>query len=62
VRDASKVAVVALVEHARRVGLTLLDVRVPSAHLTSLGATTLPRREYLARVAQAVSRPVLVGR
>jgi leucyl/phenylalanyl-tRNA--protein transferase len=56
------VAVVALVEHARRVGLTLLDVQVPSAHLTSLGATTLPRREYLARVAQAVSRPVLVGR
>ena len=62
VRDASKVAVVALVAHARRVGLTLLDVQVPSAHLTSLGATTLPRREYLARVAQAVSRPALIGR
>jgi len=58
VRDASKVALVALVEHARRVGLTLLDVQVPSAHLTSLGAVTLPRRDYLARVAQAVMRPV----
>lgn len=58
VRDASKVALVALVEHARRVGLTLLDVQVPSAHLTSLGAVTLPRRDYLARVAQAVTRPV----
>ena len=57
-RDASKVAVVALVEHARRVGLTLLDVQVPSAHLDSLGARTLPRREYLARVADAVRRPV----
>jgi len=57
-RDASKVAVVALVEHARRVGLTLLDVQVPSAHLASLGARTLPRREYLARVADAVRRPV----
>jgi leucyl/phenylalanyl-tRNA--protein transferase len=57
-RDASKVAVVALVEHARRVGLTLLDVQVPSDHLTSLGARTIARREYLARVAAAVRRPV----
>ena len=57
-RDASKVAVVALVAHARRVGLTVLDVQVPSAHLASLGARTLPRREYLARVAEAVRRPV----
>jgi leucyl/phenylalanyl-tRNA--protein transferase len=57
-RDASKVALVALVAHARRVGLTLLDVQVPSAHLASLGAVTLPRREYLTRVTQAVARPV----
>ena len=57
-RDASKVALVALAAHARRVGLTLLDVQVPSAHLTSLGAVTIPRREYLSRVARAVERPV----
>ena len=57
-RDASKVALVALAAHARRVGLTLLDVQVPSAHLTSLGAVTIPRREYLSRVARAVDRPV----
>jgi leucyl/phenylalanyl-tRNA---protein transferase len=60
--DASKVAVAALVAHAGRVGLTLLDVQMPSPHLTSLGAVTLPRREYLARVAEAVRRPVLVAR
>ena len=60
-RDASKVALVALVEHARRVGLTLLDVQVPSAHLTSLGACTIPRREYLARVKEAVTRAVRVA-
>jgi leucyl/phenylalanyl-tRNA--protein transferase len=58
-RDASKVAVVALVEHARRVGMTLLDVQMPSAHLTTLGARTVPRAEYLARLAAAVRRPVL---
>jgi leucyl/phenylalanyl-tRNA---protein transferase len=58
VRDASKVALVALVAHARRVGLTLLDVQVPSAHLTSLGARTIPRRDYLARVRGAVTQAV----
>ena len=61
-RDASKIALVALVEHARRVGLTLLDVQVPSAHLTSLGACTISRRQYLARLAEAVRRPVVVGK
>jgi leucyl/phenylalanyl-tRNA--protein transferase len=56
--DASKVAVVALVQHARRVGTTLLDVQVPSDHLTTLGARAIPRAEYLTRLAAAVRRPV----
>jgi leucyl/phenylalanyl-tRNA--protein transferase len=56
--DASKVALVGLVHHARRVGTRLLDVQVPSPHLTSLGARTIPRREYLRRLSAAVSRPV----
>jgi leucyl/phenylalanyl-tRNA--protein transferase len=56
--DASKVAVVALVRHARRVGTTLVDVQVPSDHLTTLGARPIPREEYLARLAIAVRRPV----
>jgi len=60
-RDASKVALVALVEHARHVGLTLLDVQVPSEHLTSLGAQTIPRRDYLVRVADAVRQPVRIA-
>jgi leucyl/phenylalanyl-tRNA--protein transferase len=57
-RDASKVAVVALVQHARRVGITLVDVQVPSSHLASLGALAIPRREYLDRLARALDRPV----
>jgi len=56
--DASKVAVVALVQHARRVGTTLLDVQVPSDHLSTLGARAIARREYLTRLAAAVRRPV----
>ena len=57
-RDASKVAVVALVQHARRVGITLVDVQVPSSHLASLGALAIPRREYLDRLARALDRSV----
>lgn len=56
--DASKVAVVALVQHARGVGTTLLDVQVPSEHLTTLGARAVSRAEYLTRLAAAVRRPV----
>lgn len=56
--DASKIAMVALVQHACRVGVTLIDAQVPSAHITSMGAITLPRADYLARLAEAVDRPV----
>jgi leucyl/phenylalanyl-tRNA--protein transferase len=56
--DASKIAMVALVQHARCVGVTLIDAQVPSAHITSMGALTLPRAEYLALLADAVDCPV----
>jgi leucyl/phenylalanyl-tRNA---protein transferase len=56
--DASKVAVVGLVEHARRVGVTLIDVQVPSPHLATLGACAVPRTEYVALLAEALGRAV----
>ena len=48
-RDASKVALVALVELLRRAGVEdrLLDVQWQTPHLASLGAVELPREEYL---------------
>jgi leucyl/phenylalanyl-tRNA--protein transferase len=52
--DASKVAVVALVQHARRVGTSLLDVQVPTDHLATLGARAVPRTEYLRLLAAAL--------
>jgi leucyl/phenylalanyl-tRNA--protein transferase len=58
VTDASKVALVALAQHARAVGVQLIDVQMPTAHLTSLGAVTISREEYLQRLAPAVSRRV----
>ena len=62
VRDASKVALVGLVHHARRVGVALLDVQVPSAHLASLGVQAVPRREYLRRLKAALARRVVFAR
>ncbi len=56
--DASKVALVGLVERMRGRGMTLLDVQWATDHLRSLGAVEIPRREYLERLADAVSLPV----
>lgn len=52
-RDASKVALVALVELMQSSGMTLLDVQWCTPHLRSLGAIEIPRAEYLARLAAA---------
>ena len=57
-RDASKVAVMALVDLMRSSGMTLLDVQWWTEHLGSLGAIDIPRREYLSRLASAVANPV----
>jgi leucyl/phenylalanyl-tRNA--protein transferase len=59
-RDASKVALVALVELLRADGRPerLLDVQWSTPHLAGLGAVELPRREYLLRLAAALPLPV----
>lgn len=54
-RDASKVALVHLVEWLRAASVELLDVQWTTPHLRSLGAIDIPRDEYLARLAQAVT-------
>ena len=53
-RDASKVALMALVDLMRASGMTLLDVQWCSEHLSSLGAIAIPRGEYLARLSAAL--------
>lgn len=58
VRDASKVALVHLVEHLRARGYRLLDIQQLTPHTRSLGAVEIPRREYLARLAVAQALPV----
>jgi leucyl/phenylalanyl-tRNA--protein transferase len=53
-RDASKVALMALVDAMRESGMRLLDVQWVTPHLASLGAVEIPRAEYLRRLADAL--------
>jgi leucyl/phenylalanyl-tRNA--protein transferase len=57
-RDASKVALVALVEILTAGGATLLDVQWTTDHLRSLGAIDVPRDEYLRLLARATALDV----
>jgi leucyl/phenylalanyl-tRNA--protein transferase len=57
-RDASKVALMALVQLMRDTGMTLLDVQWCTAHLTSLGAIEVGRGEYLTLLAEALRTAV----
>jgi leucyl/phenylalanyl-tRNA--protein transferase len=47
VTDASKVALVGMVRFLEQRGFALIDCQVASQHTTSLGARTIPRREFL---------------
>lgn len=57
-RDASKIALVRLVEHLRERGFVLLDIQQMSAHMAQMGATEIPRREFLRRLELARQLPV----
>ena len=53
-RDASKVALVTLARQLRRWNFACIDCQVENPHLSSLGATTLPRSEFVALLRQQV--------
>jgi leucyl/phenylalanyl-tRNA--protein transferase len=54
VPDASKVALVALVERLRARGFALLDTQWQTPHLKQFGTVEIPRQEYLRRLDQAL--------
>ena len=56
VSEASKVALVALVERLRTQGYGLLDIQMVTPITSRLGAVEIPREEYLRRLAEAVER------
>lgn len=54
--DASKVALVALVERLRACGFELLDTQWMTPHLKQFGGEEIPRDVYLAMLEKALSR------
>lgn len=56
VTDASKVALVALVERLRERDFTLLDTQWTTPHLEQFGAVEIPRARYLRMLAVALER------
>ncbi len=57
VNNASKMALVALTRHMLETGMSILDCQVVSPHLATLGATTLPRTEFVAALDLACEPP-----
>jgi leucyl/phenylalanyl-tRNA--protein transferase len=55
--DASKVAFVGLVRQLSRWGFPLIDCQVHTAHLASLGAEMIPRREFTRILEHACQQP-----
>jgi len=55
-RDASKVALVALIERLRERKFALLDTQAVTSHLARFGCVEMPAKEYLLRLAEALQR------
>jgi leucyl/phenylalanyl-tRNA--protein transferase len=53
-RDASKLALVALVKKVSREGYGLIDCQLPTAHLATMGARPIPRRDFLRRLGELI--------
>jgi leucyl/phenylalanyl-tRNA--protein transferase len=60
-RDASKVALVALVDILKRGGFRLIDCQVESEHLNSLGARTISRLDFEAMLGQTITETTARG-
>ncbi len=59
VRDASKVALVHLVNILRQGGFVLLDTQFLTAHLANFGTREIPRGDYLALLHRAIAREAI---
>ncbi len=55
--DASKVALVKLVERLRTLGVGLVDCQQATGHLASLGAREIPRYQFAQRLAESIEYP-----
>lgn len=58
--DASKLALLHLLEHLRARGLDWIDVQMMTPHLARLGARTIPRAQFLRLLARTRARRLLL--
>jgi leucyl/phenylalanyl-tRNA--protein transferase len=60
--DASKVALYYLVEQMKKWDFHFIDAQQPTAHLKSLGAEEISRKEFLGRLKKALEYPARIGK
>ena len=58
VPDASKVALVHLVDRLRSLGARVIDCQQSTAHLSSLGAREIPRRDFAQLLEESIQYPL----
>lgn len=58
VTDASKAAMVAMIQYLSRIGVSLIDLQVLTEHTERMGAVEVPREEYLALLEVAFAQDV----
>lgn len=58
VTDASKAAMVAMIQHLRAIGIGLIDLQVITDHTERMGAIEIERTDYIARLEQAMMSEV----
>ena len=62
ITNASKVAMVALVEHLQQLNFDFIDCQITTAHLTRFGAREVSRANYLDELAEALKAATLNGK
>ena len=61
VNDSSKVALVALAEFSKQVGIKIIDCQMTTQHLLSLGAHEIDRKSFLRKLNQYLEKPDIKG-
>jgi leucyl/phenylalanyl-tRNA--protein transferase len=62
VTDASKIALAHLARQLERWNFGMIDCQMTTAHLASLGAQEIPRKEFMRRLSELVNYPARIGR
>ena len=59
--NASKFALISLAQRLMPLGFTMIDCQLHNAHLESLGAVEIPRRQFLEELSAGLDSPTWMG-